>query len=157
MEVRDFRRRDRRRLKGMIESLFINGHIGEEYIPEMVDEVSRASRGKLDGMVACEDGWPVGYAIYEKTTGTYKLETIMVRPGYHNKGIGRMLIEKVEEKLKNVTDGDVVLNVVTDISVDGPVGGFYESCGFKISGVVTDEYRPGDTIAHYSKHLQPKK
>jgi len=88
------------------------------------------------GFVAEEDGKVVGFITY--TTYDYNpiIGWIGVDPDYHRKGVGKALVERVENELKGI--GAEMLSVETPTKEEG-IGSsyegtykFYEAMGFEV-------------------------
>lgn len=64
----------------------------------------------------------------ENNTGEYHVGRVAVRKEYRGKGIGKMLMDKAFEKIKELGGKCAVL------SAQKQAQGFYESCGYKCTG-----------------------
>jgi D-alanine-D-alanine ligase len=98
-----------------------------------------------------QDGNVLGYACYGLNTVTlhsYDLYWIAVRPNLQGQGIGRQLLQAVEEKI--AADGGRQIYIETSHRADyAATRGFYERCGYALEGVLRDYYAPGDDRAIY--------
>ncbi|HQD10289.1 MAG TPA: GNAT family N-acetyltransferase [Flavihumibacter sp.] len=71
----------------------------------------------------------VGFASYgQLQQGTWKLHKLYVLPSLHGKGVGRALLDMVEEEVRTHEGAHLVLNV----KKDNPAIRFYEAMGFRI-------------------------
>ncbi len=150
MPIRFARSGDRARIISILERA-----MSPEYMREMEDELDEVFAGRCIGFVSAVSSMPIGYITCQRTTETYKLETLAVDPEYQGRGIGRSLVQHLENYLLDTVPHTViVLNVVTDDASEEPVMGFYEKCGFSKSGVVENEFSMGDRQVHLCKILR---
>lgn len=127
--------------------------------PNEVDVAAELVRVRLrDGaasgyefMFAEQNGNVLGYACYGLNTVTlasYDLYWIAVRPNLQGQGIGRQLLQAVEEKI--AAAGGQQIYIETSHRADyAATRGFYERCGYALEGVLRDYYAPGDDRAIY--------
>jgi len=126
--------------------------MSDKYIPEMRAELNEVVAGLVQGYVLLDDSSRLlGYITCKKTTDTYKIETLAVAPDQQGKGIGRLLVAYLEQILLESVSPPVVINVVTEDTSDDPVQEFYKKCGYKVSGVVENEFSMGDRQVHLCK------
>lgn len=146
--IRTVEERDRRAIEVILAET-----MGLEYREEDLKELSRIISGEQIGFVASPEDYIVGYITCMKTFQAYKLETLAVRKDFQGMDIGKKLVAHLEGYLiENVTK-PIVLNIVTNDNSSDPVKEFYIKCGYKISGVVENEYALGDRQVHLSKIL----
>jgi ribosomal protein S18 acetylase RimI-like enzyme len=103
-------------------------------------------------IIAEIQGQEVGFAAYGKLKGaTWKLHKLYVLPGMHGKGIGRALLDMVEEEVRTHEGAHLVLNV----NKLNKAVRFYTSMGFEIEeevvleighGFVMDDYIMGKDV-----------
>ncbi|ULQ53792.1 GNAT family N-acetyltransferase [Flavihumibacter fluvii] len=94
----------------------------------------------------------VGFASFSAINdATWKLHKLYVLPGLQGKGIGRALVDMVEEEVRTHNGAHLVLNV----NKNNPAIHFYESLGFSIEkeqvidighGYVMDDYVMGKDV-----------
>lgn len=99
-------------------------------------------------ILAEEDGNYVGYASYElkyENTGKVKIHKIYVLPDCQQKGVGRLLIDKIEQIAREAGSDSIIL----DMNKQNPSISFYNKIGFDIvaekcaeigRGYVMDDY-----------------
>lgn len=126
---------------------------------ELVDE--RLEKGAASGyeFVFADVGeQTVGYACFGEipcTVGSYDLYWIAVRPSSQGTGLGRKLMEAVEQSL--VPLGARLLYLDTSGREQyQSTRGFYLRCGFEEAAVFEDFYAPGDAKIVYAKRLNAK-
>lgn len=103
-------------------------------------------------IIAEIDQQEVGFASYGKLdAGTWKLHKLYVLPGMHGKGIGRALLDMVEEEVRTHEGAHLVLNV----NKQNNAVRFYTSMGFEIEkevkldighGFIMDDYIMGKDV-----------
>lgn len=81
-------------------------------------------------LVLYDDQRPIGFAAYSTTdeTGVYKLQKIYLHSDYQGKGIGKLLLDDVIEKVKS--ENATILEL--DVKRDNKARFFYEKQGFSI-------------------------
>ena len=125
------------------------------YMHEMRLEFEQLLEGKGYAFVADQGYSVLGYITCHQTAETFKLETLAVSPHVQGQGLGRLLVEHLEQALqREVPLRPLVINVVTDDAADDPVQAFYKKLGFVQSGIVVNEYKPGDRQVHLCKIIQ---
>ena len=103
-------------------------------------------------IIAEIEGQEVGFAAYSKLKdATWKLHKLYVLPSMHGKGIGRALLDMVEEEVRTHQGAHLVLNV----NKQNKAVRFYTSMGFEIEeevvldighGFVMDDYIMGKDV-----------
>ncbi len=89
--------------------------------------------------IAYDSGEPAGFvSLNPKIDGLYVLEKLYALPSKHGTGAGRLLVEKVEEYIRNHHPGQKIL-LELNVNRDNKAVGFYEHIGFRIDRTV-DEY-----------------
>ena len=125
------------------------------YMNELKSEFEHLLEGKGYAFVAEQDDSVLGYITCHQTAETFKLETLAIRPHVQRQGLGRLLVEHLEQVLqREVPIRPLVINVVTDDAVDDPVQAFYKQLGFIQSGIVVNEYKYGDGQIHLCKIIK---
>ena len=100
------------------------------------------------GLVLARDAEPIGFAAWYRTEGpaTSKLDKLYVAIEHHGKGVGRRLIDHVEQAARDDGSRTLVLNVAkrNEASI-----ALYRHCGFEVreevvidigNGFVMDDY-----------------
>lgn len=105
--------------------------------------------------LTCDDGKPVGLVYYTAepmTEGTYNALLLAVRPDAQGKGVGRALMEHVEQTLKE--EGKRILLVETS-SLDAFEGTrtFYRRIGYEEEARIRAFYAEGEDKIVFRKAL----
>lgn len=98
---------------------------------------------------------PVGYVCYggrPLTDAVWDLYWILVSPGYRMKGVGRMLLERTEEVLKE-KKARMLLAETSGLPSYEAARGFYLKTGFKEEARIREFYKPGDDLVVYIKRF----
>lgn len=102
------------------------------------------------GMVAEEDGMIVGFLTGMAMAKELHLHNIAVHPDYQGRGIGRQLMEAVDDYCR---EGDFRL-ITLEVRQDNDIARrLYLSLGFKAVGTRKDFYSPGQDASLYTKEL----
>jgi len=103
-----------------------------------------------------ETGTIEGYICYGKrplTDKTYDLYWIAVDPKIHGKGIGKKLIQYMEEVIRSRKGNLVLIETSGRAEYEGERL-FYKKCGYDVQTVIKDFYRSGDDLFIFRKYLQ---
>lgn len=123
---------------------------------ELVDE--RLAKGPASGyeFVFIESsGSVVGYACFGEipcTTGSYDLYWVAVDKSQQRRGLGKLLVDLVEERLRRQSARKVYIETSTKPLYD-PTRAFYARCGYHEAANFPDFYAPGDGKVVYEKSL----
>jgi ribosomal protein S18 acetylase RimI-like enzyme len=123
---------------------------------ELVDE--RLTKGPASGydFVFLESpGAVAGYACYGEipcTTGSYDLYWVAVDKSQQRRGLGKLLVELVEERLRQKLGRKVYIETSSKPLYD-PTRAFYTRCGYHEVANFPDFYAPGDGKVVYEKTL----
>lgn len=97
-----------------------------------------------------------GYLCYgptPMTDGTYDLYWLVTHPDQRRRGVARMLVVAMEERLRS--EGARLVRVETSSKEGyGAARRFYRSCAYEESAVLREFYRPGDDLIIFTKSLQ---
>jgi D-alanine-D-alanine ligase len=130
------------------------------FSPEEVDCVTelweeyRQNGAQTSGyyfVVEREDGRVRGYACYgprSLTDGTYDLYWIAVDPECRRAGVGRKLLDWVEQEIHKI--GGRILVVETY----APTRRFYLATDYTLEATLKDFYKDGDDLVIFTKHLK---
>ncbi len=102
------------------------------------------------GMVAEEEGMIVGFLTGMIMTKELHLHNIAVHPDYQGRGIGRQLMEAVDDYCREGDFQRITLEVRQDNAIARRL---YLSLGFKAVGTRKDFYSPGQDASLYTKIL----
>ncbi|HXK61109.1 MAG TPA: GNAT family N-acetyltransferase [Acidobacteriota bacterium] len=135
------------------------GFFSEEEVRIAVELVQEALDLGIDSgyhLVIAEDGGRVlGYTCYGPIPGTdssYDLYWIAVHPDAQGRGLGKTLLKKTEEYIRNA-GGQRVYIETSSRSQYERTRCFYLSCGYNEEARLADFYRPGDSKVIYRKKL----
>ena len=109
-------------------------------------------------ITALKDGEPAGYACYGDRTlaqGVYDLYWIVVDEALKGSGIGRALVEKIQELLCSL-GARMLVAETSGLPAYGAARGFYLKCGFSEEARINDFYKPDDDIVFFVKRLKQK-
>ncbi len=114
--------------------------------------------GQTDYIFLCaeSEGRLTGYACYgpvPMTDRTYDLYWIAVDPRLHGRGVGRALMEAVEEDLKGRSARKLFIET-GGREAYAPTRRFYEAIGYRIAATLPGFYRTGDDKVVFSKDLR---
>ncbi|OAI57648.1 hypothetical protein AYO47_07820 [Planctomyces sp. SCGC AG-212-M04] len=97
----------------------------------------------------------IGYACYGEipcTTGSYDLYWVAVDKSQQRRGLGKLLVELVEKRLREKQGRKVYIETSSKPLYD-PTRGFYTRCGYHEVANFPDFYAPGDGKVVYEKTL----
>jgi ribosomal protein S18 acetylase RimI-like enzyme len=123
---------------------------------ELVDE--RLAKGAASGYefhFMESDGAVRGYACYGEipcTVGSFDLYWVAVDKSQQRRGIGKLLVELVEERLREQGGRKVYIETSSKPLYD-PTRAFYARCGYREVARFPDFYAPGDGKVVYEKTL----
>jgi GNAT superfamily N-acetyltransferase len=121
---------------------------------ELAEE--RLAKGPASGyhfVFAERDGQVIGYTCYGPialTHGSYDLFWIAVSKSAQGLGLGRLLLEKSEQCVRQ-EGGRRVYIETSSRPPYAPTRAFYERCGYELEVVLKEFYGPGDGKAIYVK------
>ncbi len=107
-------------------------------------------------LTALVEGQPVGFACYGEAAlsdGAYDIYWIMVEPSRQHRGIGKDLMEKVEEETLKAGGRKLIIETSSLPQYAG-ARRFYRDCGFTEEARIREYYRPGDHKLVYTKTLR---
>lgn len=99
------------------------------------------------------EGQLVGYVCYGATPGTdrvYDLYWIATHPAFQGGGVGTLLLDEVERRLRQ-REARMLVVETSSRGDYAPTRKFYEMRGYVASATVTDFYAPGDHRVIYAK------
>ncbi|MCB9840863.1 MAG: GNAT family N-acetyltransferase [Phycisphaeraceae bacterium] len=88
------------------------------------------------------------------TVGSYDLYWIIVDPAYQGRGLGRLLIDAVEQRVRAAAGRKVYIET-SSLPRYTPTQRFYERCGYILEARLPDFYQPGDDKLVYAKTVGP--
>jgi D-alanine-D-alanine ligase len=123
---------------------------------ELVDE--RLAKGPASGyefLFIESEGSVLGYTSYGEipcTTGSYDLYWVAVDKSRQRRGLGRLLVELTEERLRRKHARKVYIETSSK-PLYAPTRAFYTRCGYHEVATFPDFYAPGDGKVVYEKSL----
>ena len=144
-------------VRGIVES---TGFFTAEEIEVAVELVDAGLSGESISdylFLFCEDvsGKVLGYTCYGRipcTVGSFDLYWIAVHSDHQGLSIGKKLLVKTEEKIRNM--GGVGVYIETSSrDLYKPSQRFYLNAGDHLEASLKDYYSPGDSKIIYVKHL----
>lgn len=124
---------------------------------ELVTE--QLQKGAASGyyfLFAEQDGQAVGYTCFGPIPATrfsYDLYWIAVHNDMRGKGIGKILVQKSEEKIRDL-GGQRIYIETSSRELYAPTRAFYLTCGYNEEAVLQDFYAPGDAKNVYLKIIE---
>ncbi len=103
-----------------------------------------------------QPGQVVGYACWgprELSGNGYDLYWICADPAVHSKGVGRALMQAVEEEIRK-RNGVWLVIETSDTDHYGPARRLYERSGYTLAMLLADFYKDGDGMCTYTKRLR---
>ena len=98
-----------------------------------------------------------GYGQEELSPEIYYLAWFAVDKELQNQGLGKALLEKIENELKEKGQARQVIVRVWDKGPDDPLERFYKKVGFERAGSIPDYWGDGYDLVFFTKRLKPKK
>lgn len=142
---------------GRVDSLAIE-QISEDSgypVPELALDEERIKKMFDKGdiiLIADLKGEPMGYAAFRVTIGDkIEIDSLEVRRGHHNQGIGTELMKHIEEKASETDTKELFLycHPRNKYAIE-----FYHSKGFERKGLVPDHYSTGEPAILFSKRIK---
>jgi D-alanine-D-alanine ligase len=147
---------DRQAVRAIVQSTDVFNATEVDTAVELVDE--RLSKGPASGyhfVFAEREGEMLGYTCYGPialTAGSYDLYWIAVSKSSQGLGLGRILLQKSEELVRQ--SGGRRIYIETSNRHDyTPTRMFYLRCGYTQEAVLKDFYAPGDDKVIYSSAI----
>jgi GNAT superfamily N-acetyltransferase len=129
-----------------------------------VDTVTELLEGYEEGpeisgyyFLSCREASKViGYACWgprQLSGNGYDLYWICADPAVHSKGVGRALMNAVEEEIRK-RNGVWLVIETSDTDHYAPARRLYERCGYTLAMLLQDFYHDGDGLCTYTKRLR---
>lgn len=122
---------------------------------ELVDAGLQRPGGEYRFLVAEHAGQVLGYACHgaaPMTDGVHDLYWIAVAPEAHGRGIGRALMDAVEQAVRGSGGRMLLIETASKPSYED-TRGFYERAGYSELARIRDYYCVGDDKVIYGKRL----
>lgn len=120
------------------------------------DYFSRPDHHGYFFLTAEAEGAVAGFACYGPTPltrGTYDLYWVAVAAEFKGRGIGRALMEQVEQAVRQ-QGGRLLVVDTSGTAAYGRTREFYEQLGYRRAATIPDFYREGDPLVLYIKPLK---
>lgn len=147
---------DRQQIREIVESTGFFHPWEVEIAVELADE--RLTKGAASGyefLFADDQGRTDGYACFGEipcTRGSYDVYWIAVRRECQGQGLGRRLMQLVEQRIQDLAGRRIYLET-SGRSDYLPTRTFYERCQYQLAAELPDFYAPGDAKIIYVKCL----
>ncbi|MFH2002066.1 MAG: GNAT family N-acetyltransferase [Planctomycetota bacterium] len=123
---------------------------------ELADEyLAKGEKSGYNFVFAEIDGVPAGYACFGPipcTEHSFDLYWIAVAPEFQGAGLGRILIEKSEQKIRELGGARVYIETSSRLQY-APTRAFYDRCNYDRATVLEDFYAPGDGKVIFVKRI----
>jgi ribosomal protein S18 acetylase RimI-like enzyme len=147
---------DREAVRQLVSSTGVFSPIEVEVAVELVDDrLERGAESDYSFVFAELDGQSVGYTCYgliALTAASFDLYWIAVDKSLHGRSIGRMLLEKTEELIRQAGGRQVYIET-SNRHQYAATRGFYLRCGYRQEALLANFYAPGDDKVIYVKEL----
>lgn len=113
---------------------------------EVVDSGLRPGQSDYNFVVAEEEGKVLGYACWglaSLSDGTWDLYWVAVDPQGRGRGIGRMLVEHCEEKVREARGRSLLVETSSRAGYEGTLA-FYKALNYEVLATLRDYYTAGD-------------
>jgi ribosomal protein S18 acetylase RimI-like enzyme len=108
-------------------------------------------------IIAISTNQVVGFACYGHrplTVGTYDFYWLGVDPTFRKQGIGRALIDQVENEIRD-KKGYLVIIETSSLDTFASPRAIYSTFGYQVVAQIPDFYKPGDSLVIFTKMLSP--
>jgi GNAT superfamily N-acetyltransferase len=148
---------DRQTVRQLVESTGVFSPVEIDVAVELVDEcLARGAESGYYFIFAEEDGRTVGYASYGPialTAASFDLYWIAVDKSMHGRKIGRLLLDKTEELVREAGGKQIYIETSNRHQYVA-TRGFYLRCGYEQAALLEDFYAPGDDKVIYAKRVE---
>jgi len=120
------------------------------------NEVQSKDAGNAGESKDEKPGKVIGYACWgprELSGNGYDLYWICADPAVHSRGVGRALMNAVEEEIRK-RNGVWLVIETSDSDHYAPARRLYERCGYTLAMLLKDFYHDGDGLCTYTKRLR---
>ena len=143
-------------VRRLVESTGVFSPVEIDVAAELVeDRLKRGRQSDYRFVFAEEGGRPAGYTCYGPialTSASFDLYWIAVDKTMHGRSIGRLLLERTEELIREAGGRQVYIET-SNRHQYAPTRGFYLRCGYDQEALLKDFYAPGDDKVIYVKTL----
>jgi GNAT superfamily N-acetyltransferase len=147
---------DRENVRRLVDSTGVFSPVEIDVAVELVDDrLECGEQSDYHFVFAEHEGHAVGYTCYGRiplTAASFDLYWIAVDKSLHGLKIGRALLEKSEELVREAGGGKVYIET-SNRHHYAPTRGFYLRCGYRQAALLEDFYAAGDDKVIYVKNL----
>jgi GNAT superfamily N-acetyltransferase len=148
---------DRETVRRLVESTGVFSPVEIEVAVELVDDrLKLGPRSEYQFLFADQGGQTVGYTCYGPiplTAASFDLYWIAVDKAMHGRKVGRMLLERTEELVRELGGRQLYIET-SNRHHYAPTRGFYLRCGYTQAALLKDFYALGDDKVIYEKVLE---
>jgi ribosomal protein S18 acetylase RimI-like enzyme len=143
-------------IKKISEKAKVFSKVEVETVSELWDEY--LNKGVASGyyfLISKENEDITGFTCYgphSLTAGAYDIYWIAVDPDFQNRGIGRALLNRVEEEVEKL-HGNLLILETSSTPPYLPAREFYTRIGFTLEATIHDFYAPEDHLVIFTKHV----
>jgi D-alanine-D-alanine ligase len=150
---------DRETVRRLVESTGVFSPVEIDVAVELVDDrLNRGSASDYHFVFADQGGRTVGYTCYGPialTASSFDLYWIAVDKAMHGRKVGRVLLERTEELVREAGGRQVYIET-SNRHHYAPTRGFYLRCGYRQEALLKDFYAPEDDKVIYVKGLESR-
>jgi GNAT superfamily N-acetyltransferase len=154
----EVRPEDREVVRRLVDSTGVFSPVEIDVAVELVDDrLERGAQSDYHFVFAEQGGRTVGYTCYgliALTAASFDLYWIAVDKAMHGRRVGRLLLERTEELIREL-GGQQVFIETSNRHHYAPTRGFYLRCGYQQAALLKDFYAPGDDKVIYVKGTSP--
>lgn len=147
---------DREAVRRLVDSTGVFSPVEIDVAVELVDDrLVRGRQSDYHFVFADQDGRTIGYTCYGPialTAASFDLYWIAVDKAMHGRGVGRVLLERTEELIRELGGRQVYIETSNRHDYV-PTRGFYLRCGYRQEALLKDFYAEGDDKVIYVKGL----
>jgi ribosomal protein S18 acetylase RimI-like enzyme len=155
--IRKLRPEDREQIQNIVSSIDIFSAEEKDVALELIDEaIAKSQQEYYNVFVYEEEGKVLGYHCTGKralTDGVFDMYWIVVDPHTQNKGIGKKLLEHVENFAKE-RNGRWILAETSSRENYTPTRNFYLRNNYSILTEIRDFYSMNDNLVIFGKYIK---
>lgn len=124
-------------------------------VQELWEDYLRHGEAVYSFRVCREGGKVLGFSCHGRhdlTERTYDLYWIATDPSARRRGVGRALLRRVEEEVRQA-GGRLIVVETSGTPAYASTRAFYHSCGYEVEATIHDFYQAGDDLVIFTKHL----
>jgi len=119
------------------------------------EKLEKGDQSTYQFVFAEVDGKPVAFSCFGFIAGTehsYDLYWIATHDDYRGQGIGKVLLEEIEQRIYSQGGTNIIAETST-IDKYKPTRQFYENMGYVQTGLIRDYYKEGDGKVTFVKRM----